>query len=323
MKITLFFFASILLFIPQKMQADSIPRDTTFNTKQAGAKIHAKYPNTSIAEPILPAGVVAIRDLVYLTLENTPYGTRNLHLDIFRPEKSGKYPVLLMIHGGGWSSGNKTMEIPMAQQIAAAGYITIPVEYRLTPEAKYPAAVLDIKAAVRWVRANAEKYGMDTSRIAIEGNSAGGLLATLIGMTNNVALFEGSVGNPDQSSKVHAVINVDGMVDFLAPTHLNNYMQKNYPIHPWLGVSFRDQPTIWREASPAYWVTNKAVPVLFINSSVSRFHAGQSEMIDIMNTYSIYSEVKNIPDCPHAFWLVHPWFDLTVNYTVEFLDKIF
>ena len=135
----------------------------------------------------------------------------------------------------GWASGNKSMEAPMAQQVASRGYVTIPVEYRLTPEARYPAAVHDIKAAIRWVRANADRYNIDTTRIAIEGNSAGGLLAALMGTTGNVALFEGNEGNLTHSSNVHAVINIDGMVDFLAPTHLVANVQKPNPVHPWLG----------------------------------------------------------------------------------------
>ena len=193
------------------------PRDTSFTPYQAWIKIQKDFPEARIVQPQLPAGVRAEIDLVYATLPNTPYGKRDLHLDLFRPEKPGKYPVLLLIHGGGWRSGNRSMDIPMAQQIAAKGYVTAAVEYRLSPEALYPAAVYDIKAAVRFLRANAKKYNIDPKRIAIGGSSAGGQLASLIGVSAGVAKFEGAEGNPGVSSAVQAIIDIDGVLDFNTP----------------------------------------------------------------------------------------------------------
>ena len=141
------------------------------------------------AKDSIPKGVVADRNIVYTTLATTPFGKRDLRLDIFRPGKAGKYPALIMIHGGGWRSGTKEMQVPMAEMLAAEGFVTIPVEYQLSLEAKYPAAVYNIKSAIRWVHANADKYGIDTSKIAISGCSAGGHLASLVGMTNAVQSF--------------------------------------------------------------------------------------------------------------------------------------
>ena len=85
-------------------------------------------------------------------MPETPYGKRDLHADLFRPEKAGKYPALILIHGGGWRAGDKSMEVPMAQMIASKGFVAVAVEYQLSLEAKYPAAVHNIKAAIRWVR---------------------------------------------------------------------------------------------------------------------------------------------------------------------------
>jgi len=97
-----------------------------------------------------------------------------------------------MIHGGGWKSGSKEMQIPLAQQISARGYVTVCVEYRLSPEALYPAAVHDIKAAIRFLRAHAEEYGIDPGKIAVSGCSAGGHLAALAGMTEHIRKFDGN-----------------------------------------------------------------------------------------------------------------------------------
>lgn len=294
------------------------PKDTSYNPQHTWGNIVKRYPNSRIVPSKLPAGVKAEYDLVYATLENTPYGKRDLHLDVIRPGKKGKYPALVMIHGGAWRSGTKEMEHPMAQYAAAHGYVAVPVEYRMSLEAKYPNAVYDIKAAMRWIKANAEKYDIDTAHIAIEGESAGGHLAALVGMTNNVPLFEGTEGITSTSSTVHAVVDVDGVVNFLAPRSLN---LTGYP--DWLGGPFTEKPAVWKEASPAYWVGKQSVPIVFITSAQPKYTAGMYDMIDLLNENGFYSEIHKIPDSPHSFWLFDPWFQPTVNYMVTFLDKVF
>jgi acetyl esterase/lipase len=297
-----------------------IPRDTTYSVSRVFNQIRKDFPYAVPVKDSLPANVLSERNLVYSTLLNTPFGKRDLHLDLFRPEKSGKYPALIMIHGGGWRSGDKSMQVPMAQRIAARGFVTVAVEYQLSLEARYPAAVHNIKAAIRWLRANADKYDIDTSRIAISGCSAGGQLAALVGMTNGVEKFEGDMGNNSFSSSVNAVIDIDGVLDFLAPTSLNLQRKPDSPDILWLGGSFYEKPEIWKEASAIFWVNKNSVPVLFLNSGFPRFHSGQDEMIGIMKEHRIYSEVHLTDVKVHPFWLFHPWADATVNYMVDFMN---
>jgi len=302
---------------------NTVPSDTSFTTYHAWMQIKSSFPNATIVKPSLPSGVMAEKDLVYATLPDTPYGKRDLHLDIFRPEKSGKYPGVIIIHGGGWNSGNRSQHIPLAQQLAAKGFAAATVEYRLTPEARYPAAVYDIKASIRWMRANAEKYNIDPDHIAILGFSAGGQLAALVGMTNGIEKFEGDQSNKSFSSNVQAIVDIDGILDFLAPWTINLNRKPESADIMWLGGSFEEKPSTWKEASAIFWVNEKSVPILFINSALPRFHAGRDEMIDMMNHLNIYSEVHNIPDTPHPFCLFHPWFEQTVEYAGAFLIKVF
>jgi pectinesterase len=312
-------FGLVIAYLPVFCQSEKqIPRDTSYNPVHAWGNIKKHYPNSTIVSSKLPAGVKAEYNLVYATLENTPYGKRDLHLDVIRPAKSGKCPALVMVHGGAWKSGSKEMEHPMGQYAAAHGYVAVPVEYRMSLEARYPNAVYDIKAAIRWIKANADKYSIDTSRIAIEGNSAGGQLAALVGMTNNVALFEGDEGEKSTSSTVQAVVDIDGVVNFLAPRSLN---LPGYP--DWLGGPYTEKPAVWKEASPAYWVSKQSAPIVFITSAQPKYTAGMYDMIDLLNENGLYSEIHKIPDSPHSFWLFEPWFTPTVNYLVGFLDKVF
>lgn len=322
----------LTLYNPRATNAQShdskiIPRDTSFTPYMAWVQIKNSFPEAKIVKPNLPKGIVSQNNVVYTILQNTPYGKRYLHLDLFRPSESrkGPLPALILIHGGGWRSGNKLMQVPIAQQIALRGYVTASVEYRLSPEALYPAAIYDIKAAIRFLRANAKKYNIDPKKIAITGSSAGGQLAALIGMTNGLQKFEGDEGNNLVSSKVQAIIDMDGILDFTDP---NESAKDDDPLKPsagayWFGASFKQVPEKWIEASPLIYAGKNTPPILFLNSSLPRFHAGRDSVITILNKYGIYSELHTIPGTPHPFWLFHPWFRPTVEYMVTFLDKIF
>jgi pectinesterase len=216
------------------------------------------------------------------------------------------------------------MQIPLAQQIAAHGYVTAVVEYRLSPEALYPAAVYDIKAAIRFLRSRAAKYSIDPDKIAVTGSSAGGQLAALTGMTADVTKFDGDVGDSGISAKIQAIIDMDGILDFRDP---NESAKDTDPLRPsagamWFGGSYKEVPEKWVEASPIVYAGKNSPPVLFVNSALPRFHAGRDSVIAILSKYNIYTEVHTIPDTPHPFWLFDPWFEPTVNFMVAFLDKI-
>jgi pectinesterase len=237
-------------------------------------------------------------------------------------DKSRLYPGLIIVHGGGWRSGNKSMNTSLAQQLARNGFVVVSVEYRLSLEAKYPAAVHDLKAAIRWMRTHSSAYNINTNQIALIGASAGGQLASLVGATNNNMRFEGNLGSNDRSSSVQAVVDLDGLLDFTAPESIALKRNENSADVFWLGGFFEDNPERWKEASAISWVTKNSPPFLFINSKQTRFHAGCKEMVEKLETLGVYSEVQRL-DAPHSYWLFHPWFNPTVRYIVEFLNRIF
>ncbi len=300
-----------------------IPKDTSFTVKNEYKKYLKNFPHIKPAKDSLPENVNESRNLVYNTLKNTLFGDRDLHLDVFSPKKKGKYPALIMVHGEGWRAGDKALQVPLAQKLAAKGIVTVCVEYQLLQEAKYPAAVFNIKSAVRWVRANADKYGIDSDKIAISGCSAGGQLALLVGLTNGVEAKEGNQGNLGFSSNVQAIVDLDGVVDFMAPLSLNLKRGPDSPDVQWLGGTFYEKPEIWKDASPIFWANEKSCPILFVNSGFPRFHAGQDELIGMMKDWGIYTEVHKFDIQLHTFWLFNPWIDPTANYINDFLLKVF
>lgn len=305
-----------------------VPRDTSFTTHSTYVKVIKRHPEVTLALPDQTRGLKAYKDVVYTTHCNSPYGDRDLHVDIYRPDDDVVCPALIMIHGGGWNSGDKSLQVPMAQRIASRGYVTIPVEYRLIPEAKYPAGFHDIKTAVRWVRKNAEKYGIDPSKIAVSGCSAGAQLATLAGVTNGSKQHEGNGEWLDESSEVQAIINMDGTCTFVSESNIAEAKDKlaqkrELPINAvWLGGLYENAKENWEEASSVLWVTDKSAPVCFINSGLPRYSDGRDILIDIYKEKGIYSERNSIPVDVHPFWFFHPWMEPTVDYVVAFLDKI-
>jgi pectinesterase len=314
-----FFLALNVVLVAQKQNERlEIPRDTSFTLFSAAERIKNQYPEARLVLPELPKGVIVHNDLVY-----AQYGQRALHLDIFRPENKKSLPAVILIHGGGWRTGERSQGIPIAQRLAAHGYVAATVEYRLSIEALYPAAVYDLKAAVRWMHAHAAEYSIDTTRIAVLGCSAGGQLAALLGTTNGDRRFEGSGGNAGHSNDVHAVVDIDGILDFTDPAESG---KDTIPEKPsagsyWFGGPLRDKRELWVEASPLVHVNAKTAPIIFINSSLERFHAGRDAMIEKLNALGIYSEVHTIPDTPHTFWFFHPWFERTCDFALAFLNK--
>jgi acetyl esterase/lipase len=150
-----------------------------------------------------------------------PFGQaqgKTLLLDIVRPKMSPptRMPAIISIHGGGWRGGRKRPQ--QSAFLAQRGFFTVSITYRLSQEAPFPACLSDCKAAVRWLRANADRYHLDPERIGVWGHSAGAHLAALLGTTGDLPLLEGASGSPGYSSRVQAVAVFAVPADFLLPT---------------------------------------------------------------------------------------------------------
>lgn len=148
--------------------------------------------------------ITVLRDIVYGTVDGV-----ELKLDLALPAGSAKAPVVVCIHGGGWIEGSKKQFLGFARRAAAKGFVAASIDYRLAPDHPMPAQIQDAKCAVRFLRANAAQYRIDPERIGALGESAGGHLALMLGLSSDPAL-EGSGGNPEVSSAVQAVLSICG-----------------------------------------------------------------------------------------------------------------
>lgn len=200
---------------------------------------------------------------------NIPYVTRNgvdLLLDIVAPEgvPATPRPAIVYVHGGGWLAGEKTTS--SNDWLAEAGFFTVSINYRLTNVSPFPAQIHDVKAAIRWVRANAAHYHVDPDRIGVWGSSAGGHLSALCAVTNGDDWYAG--GEFDVSSDVQCAVPICPPSDFL----IDWYAAGNIPVHEeaemclegLIGGTALQHPELAKQASPLWQATADAVPQLVI-----------------------------------------------------------
>lgn len=170
----------------------------------------SKEDEQRIKQPVRKKDILDINSLKnkHLDISYAPISEAQ-KLDIYLPdEKKEKYPVIIFIHGGAWMSGDKreNFSLPILRGLKE-GYAVISINYRLSGEATFPAAIEDVKAAIRFIRANANKYNLDVEQITLFGRSSGANLATLAGVTSGTTKFDNpELGNSVVSSSVHAVV---------------------------------------------------------------------------------------------------------------------
>ena len=196
-------------------------------------------------------------------------GERSLKLDLLRPKDQGDkvLPVIVLIHGGGWRRGDKESGRWSMSGFAATGnYVGVTVGYRLSGEAIWPAPIHDCKAAIRWLRANADKYKTDPQKIGVFGGSAGGHLVALLGTSGDVKELEGENGSPGYSSRVQCVVDYCGPTDFLHFAEQAGAGGK-VAVEQLLGGPPAEHQAEARAASPITWVSKDAPPFLIAHGT--------------------------------------------------------
>ncbi len=285
-----------------------IPRDSSYTIQTSYDKLIKNYPQISI-HWVSDEGLQIDQNIEYIQI-----GDRSLFLDVFRQRGKEQLPLVLLIHGGGWMSGVKENMHPLAMDLAQAGYVTVVMEYRLSREATFPAAVRDINTAIAFMVRHADRWFVDDARIAVMGCSAGAHLASLVTMAQGEELFRPHEYS-DVSIDIDAVLNIDGIVSFVHPEAAPEWIGRS--ANAWLGAY--DSYETWEAASPLAYDTLR--PFLFVNSAFPRFHAGRDELIVRLDDEGIYHDTVEHADAPHCFWFFDPWYDATLAQSLNFLNK--
>ncbi len=240
---------------------------------------------------IIKSEVTLVRDVIYGS-----GGDSDLLLDIYMPETpvAMPIPVIVYIHGGGWQSGDKYPS--RVRMLAEAGFFCVSINYRLSGEAKFPAAVEDCKCAVRWLRANATEYNIDPDKIGVWGSSAGGHLSMMLGCMDEDDGLEGNGGWEEYSSRVQAVCSFYGPTDLTTlyiPSDCCNF----------IGHTLEERPDLYEAASPVTYVSAGDPPLLMVHGSadfVVPFH--QSEIMrQAYKETGLEVELVKVKDGEHGF----------------------
>lgn len=210
----------------------------------------------------LPDDYAVERDVVYGEGDNARYQKLDI---VYHRDTSQRRPAIVMLHGGGFRQGNKAAFHTLMRDYALEGYVTLSVAYRFTQVAPFPAQVEDCKLAVRWLRAHAEKYGVDPDRIGVMGASAGGYLAAMLAFTDEADGMEGDGPYRDQSSRVQAAAPLCAIYD-LRPAALHRASPDESGWKVFLGTAPSDDPELAARASPIAHVSKEAPPILLVHA---------------------------------------------------------
>lgn len=222
-------------------------------------------------------------------------------MDIFRPADNAIHPAVLLVHGGGFRGGSRKGYVQQCIRLAQAGYVAATADYRLAPAAPFPAAVYDVKAAVRYLRANAARLALDPTKLCATGGSAGGHLVLFLGVTGNVPEFEGTGPNREQSSRVSCVVSMYGPSDLTKSYGRSVDAAEVLPL--FLGGDVTHAREAHIRASPLNWVTPDSAPTLAIQGTKDRYVNYEQSVwiIDRLLAAGVVAELETIEGADHGF----------------------
>jgi acetyl esterase/lipase len=230
-------------------------------------------------------GVRIVRDIQY------SHANERLKLDIYEPEEfAGRLPVIVMIHGGGWVSADKSAYGGTAIEFARRGFAVACINYRYSTQALFPAQIIDCKTAIRWLRANADRYHFDKARFAAMGNSAGGHLVALLGTSSGVKDFE-SAECKGERDDVQAVADFFGVADFVTGAQTPGYEALwNDPHQGFsmlIGGPIVHNKEKAKHASPVTYVSRKSAPFII-------FHGDKDTLVPIRQATEMRDALKRV-----------------------------
>jgi acetyl esterase len=254
-------------------------------------------------------GVNVKNDVTYRTVDGEQLG-----LDVYQPAKKGKNrPAVVVVHGGGWTQGDKALFAQQGNQLAERGFVAFSINYRLAPAHTYPAAVEDAEAAVQWVRKHAKEYGVDAKRIGTLGGSAGGHLVGMLATDGKGSLKTGH--------RVAAAVSWSGPMDFvsLAPAAATNAGRS---FSTFLGCLPDACPDTYAAASPVTHVDKTDAPMLIVNSTMELVPQSQAATMKVaLDKAGVANQAIILPGSAHSRAYSNQVWDQTVAFFENYLKK--
>ena len=263
-------------------------------------------------KPDIPEHIEVFGNIGYKETEE-----KMLFLDIYRKKNIlDPAPLIIFIHGGSWTGGDKIDYLIYLLSYAEKGYITASLSYRFAQEAKFPAALEDVICGIEWLKANGIKYGIDSSNVALVGGSAGGHLALMAAYTMGGPYEPGNCDNDGAIPRVNAVVNFYGPTDLTTKYAISRNETKFF-----LGLDYKDNPEKYLAASPVHFITPDDPPTM-------TFIGTLDELVPVYQT-DILNERLTAADVPHNYHRLKGWphtMDAAVpvnEYAQYYMDKFF
>jgi acetyl esterase/lipase len=248
---------------------------------------------------------LSVMDKTYCRPEDSPQ-----KMDLYFPASGGPWPVLVFVHGGSWTEGDKAEAVEMKESVTEQGYALVSINYRLYPTIRFPDNIEDVKCAIRYLRANASEFNIDPDRIAVRGDSAGGHLVSLLATSDQTAGWD--VGEySDQSSRIQAAV-------VLAPATDLSQEFSNDDIQMLVYVAFGTKNLA--AASPITHITSDDPPFLLIHGNrdpVMPFEQSQS-MYDALQKAGVPSQLVVVENADHSLTAA----DGSAKPTLEEIDQL-
>jgi acetyl esterase/lipase len=247
----------------------------------------------------------SLMDETYCTPEDSPQ-----KMDLYFPASGGPWPVLVFVHGGSWTEGDKAEAAEMQKNMNEQGYVLVSINYRLYPTVRFPAMIEDVKCAIRSLRANASQFNIDPNRIAVRGDSAGGHLVSLLATSDPANGWDGGEYS-DQSSRIQAAIVLAPATDFS-----QEFSNDDIQMLVYVAFGTRNIPA----ASPITHITSDDPPFLLIHGNrdpVIPFEQSQS-MYDALQKAGVPAELVVVENADHS--LTAP--DGSAKPTLEEIDQL-
>ena len=247
---------------------------------------------------------------------------RDLRGTLFLPKHStgSSAPSVVYLHGGGWVMGNREQFLRHAAVMTTVGFAGLCIDYRLADEKPYPAAIQDAKCAVRYLRANAPRFGLDPERIGAVGGSAGAHLAGCLATTPDKEEWEGDGGHQGHSSAIQAAVHFNGEFDLPAWWQYGK-PECNQLMLEFLGVPYEEAPELYRDASPIKHVSEKMPPCLLLHGEADTVvPISQSiEFCTRVRSVGGHCELIRVPKVNHAWFNRAPHFQPCLEALMAFL----
>lgn len=265
-------------------------------------------------EPEIPASIIVNENIIYKETAQRP-----LLLDIYKSNLLTKpAPVIIFIHGGSWAKGDKKDYLVYCLAFAQKGFATASLSYRFSHETIFPAAVEDVNCAIRWIKEHSKEYGIDSSKVALVGGSAGGHLAMMAAYSADESYFSAGCDDSDISTEVQAIVNLYGPTDLTT-----DYAVAQEATQYLMGATYDENQDIYVNASPITHISADDPPTLTLHGSIDKIvPIYQGDILDkTLKQNGVYHDYHRLEGWPHTMDATVPVNEYAQAVMTEFFNK--